>query len=402
MNLLKKLLKILIPVLIILLALLIARTIIQSTKKPVKARPARTAYSVEVISLKAGQQPVNLQATGTVSPALDLTLRARVAGEIIEVAPEFVDGGSFQKGEMILKIDPVDYELALEQKKAALAEAEYLLQLEKGQGDIAAREWELLGSDDDSVEDRDLALRVPHLKYRTAKLEAAKAELANAQLDLKRTSVVAPFNAVIAERKADLGAQVTLQDTLGMLAGSDQYYVRASIPLNQLRWIKCDPVNGSMATIKRNTGDVRLGRVIRIENAIEEMGRMARVLIAVDNPLEGENPMFLNEYVRVSIAGTAVENAYHIPRSALHDDRLVWIATPEGTLEIREVSVSWRDAENVLINEGIKDGERLILTNLSTPINGMKLRVAGDPQPEMKGPSADGSKSGKGSKTDEK
>jgi hypothetical protein len=137
-----------------------------------------------------------------------------------------------------------------------------------------------------------------------------------------------------------------------------------------------------------------------MESAIEELGRMARVLITVDDPLQGENPMLLNEYVRVSIAGTAVEDAYQIPRSALHDDRLVWIATPDGTLEIREVTVNWRDAENVIISEGIKDGERLILTNLATPINGMQLRVAGDPEPEMK--AEDGGNSGKGSKTNEK
>jgi RND family efflux transporter MFP subunit len=400
MNLLKRLLKILIPIVIILLAILVARTIIRTTKKPEKARPQRTAYSVEVIPLQAGQQPVNVQATGTVMPALDITLRARVAGEIVEVSPDFVDGGAFKKGDFILKIDPVDFQLALEQKKAALAEAEYLLQLEEGQSAIAAREWELLGSDADAAEDRDLALRVPHLKYRTAKLEAAKAELEKAELDLIRTSVSAPFNAVIAARKADLGTQVSLQDSLAMLAGSDQFYVRASIPMDQLRWIQCDPETGSIATITRNSGDVRQGRVVRMESAIEELGRMARVLITVDDPLQGENPMLLNEYVRVSIAGTAVEDAYQIPRSALHDDRLVWIATPDGTLEIREVTVNWRDAENVIISEGIKDGERLILTNLATPINGMQLRVAGDPEPEMK--AEDGGNSGKGSKTNEK
>lgn len=403
MNLSQKTVKIVVPILLILLALLISVIIVKTAKKPEKKQPLRTAYAVEVVPLKAGQQAVHLKATGTVSPALDITLRARVAGEIIEVAPDFVDGGSFQKGEFILKIDPVDYQLALEQKKAALAEAEYQLKLEEGQRDVAAREWELIGEgDDSSEEDRELALRVPHLKYRAAKLQAAKAELEKAELDLTRTSVVAPFNAVVVQRKTDLGAQVTLQDSLAMLAGSDQFYVRASIPLDQLRWIQCDPEKGSIATITRNTGDVRQGRVVRVESAVEEMGRMARVLIAVEYPLQGEYPMLLNEYVRISIEGVAVENAYHIPRSALHDDRFVWIATPEGTLEIREVTINWRDAESVLISEGVKDNERLILTNLSTPINGMKLRVAGDPEFEVKGASAGGNKSGKGIKTDEK
>jgi len=388
------------PVLLIVLALIIGLVIVKTTKKPEKKRPQRTAYVVEVVPLKADSQRVALQATGTVTPALEITLRARVAGEIIEVSSEFIDGGTFRKGEQILKIDPADYRLALEQKKAALAEAEFQLKLEEGQRDIAAREWELIASGEESDEaDRELALRVPHLKYRAAKLEAAKAELEKAGLDLARTEVRAPFNAVIVDRKTDLGTQATLQDSLATLAGTDEFYVRASIPIDQLQWIECDPENGSPAKVTRGTGDVRKGRVVRLESQLEEMGRMARVLIAIENPLQGESPVLLNEYVRVEIAGASVESAYHIPRSALHDDRFVWIATPKGALEIREVDVVWRDATDVIVSGGLNDGERLILTNLSTPVNGMKLRVEGDPVPE-KAPDDD-VKSGKGMKRNE-
>ncbi|MDF7826441.1 efflux RND transporter periplasmic adaptor subunit [Pontiellaceae bacterium B12227] len=400
MNLIRK---IILPILFILIALAVGNIIIKTTKKPEKKRPQRTAYTVEVVPLKSGQQTVRLQATGTVTPAIDIMLRARVAGEIIEVAPEFIEGGTFRKGDVMLKIDPLDYQLALEQKKAALAEAEYQLQLEKGQGDIAAREWELLGpGDNPSESDRELALRIPHLKYRAAKLEAAKAELENAKLDLARTEIRAPFNAVVIERKTDLGTQATLQDALASLAGSDQYYVRASIPVKQLKWIQCDPETGSMATIIRNTGDVRQGRVVRMESALEEMGRMARIIIAVDQPTEGAHPLLLNEYVRISIEGMPVENAFHIPREALHEDRLVWLAGKDGTLEFRDVQVGWRDATDVILTGGVQDGERLILTNLSTPINGMQLRIEGEPMPESEGEGAGKGQSGKGMKTDEK
>lgn len=400
MTLLKKLLKILIPVVIILVALMIGKFIIDSTKKPEKKPPQRTAYAVDVQPLTADVQTVKLQATGIVSPAVEITLRARVAGEIIEVAPEFIDGGTFKQGELILKIDPVDYELALEQKKAALAEAEYQLQLEKGQGEIAAREWELLGAPSENHEaDRELALRVPHLKYRTAKLEAAKAELKNAQLNLARTEVRAPFNAIVVDRKTDRGTQASTQDTLAVLTGSDQFYVRASIPVSQLKWIHAGNEKGSMVTILRNTGVERIGRVIRVESALEEVGRMARILIAVDQPTAGKHPMLLNEYVRVEIEGAAIENAYHIPREALHEDEFVWLATPEGTLEIRAVEVSWRDATDVLVTGGLNEDERLILTNLSTPINGMQLRIEGDPVSGIPGTGIE--KSGKGTASNE-
>jgi len=120
------------------------------------------------------------------------------------------------------------------------------------------------------------------------------------------------------------------------------------------------------------------------------------VLIAIENPLQGESPVLLNEYVRVKISGAPVEGAYRIPRSALHDDRLVWLATPKGALEIREVEIAWRDATEVIVSGGLNDGERLILTNLSTPIDGMTLRVEGELAPE-KAPNGAG-KSGKGMK----
>jgi len=398
MTLSKKTKKIVLPILLLVLATIIGQIIIKTTQKPEKKRPQRTAYVVEVVPLMADSQRVKLQATGTVTPALEITLRARVGGEIVEVSPEFIEGGTFRKGEKILQIDRADYRLALEQKKAALAEAEFQLKLEKGQRDIAAREWELIASGDEPNEaDRELALRVPHLKYRAAKLEAAKAELEKAELDLARTEVRAPFNAVVVDRKTDLGTQATLQESLATLAGTDEFYVRASIPIDQLQWIECDPKMGSLAEVTRGMGDVRNGRAVRLESQIEEKGRMARVLIAIENPLLGESPVLLNEYVRVEIAGAPVEGAYRIPRSALHDDRLVWIATPKGTLEIREVDVAWRDATDVIVSGGLNDGERLILTNLSTPVNGMTLRVEGEPAPEK----ATGGKSGKGMKRNE-
>lgn len=394
MNLSKK---IALPILLVVLALVIGQIIIKTTQKPEKKRPQRTAYAVDVVLLKAESQIVKLQATGTVIPALEITLRARVAGEIIEVSLEFIDGGTFRQGEQILKIDPADYRLAREQKKAALAEAEYQLKLEEGQRDIAAREWELIASAADETDaDRELALRVPHLKYRAAKLEAADAELEKAELDLGRTEVRAPFNAVVVDRLTDLGAQASTQDSLATLAGTDVFYVRTSIPVDRLQWIECDPENGSQATVTRGMGDVRKGRVVRLESQLEELGRMARVLIAIENPLQGDTPVLLSEYVRVEIEGAPVDGAYRLPRSALHDDGFVWLATPEGALEIRAVDVVWRDANHVIVSGGLNDGERLILTNLSTPVNGMKLRIEGEPTPQ-KAPAGAG-KSGKGMK----
>lgn len=388
--------KFVLPVVLIASALLVGVILVKTAKKPEKKKKPRTAYVVEVVPLKAGTQAVKLRAMGTVMPAREVTLRAQVSGEVVEVAPEFIEGGFFKKGERVLKIEPADYRLALEQKKAAVAEAEYQLKLEGGRRDIAAREWELITSGGDETDaDRELALRVPHLKYRAAKLEAARAELEKAELNLARTDVRAPFDAVVIDRQTDLGTQATLQNPLATMVGTDLFYVRASIPMDQLPWLECDPKSGSTVSVQRNNGDVRSGRVVRQESSLGEAGRMARVLIAVEDPMTGDNPMLLNEYVRVAISGAPVEEAYQLPRSALHEDRFVWLATPKGALEIRAVDVVWRDAESVIVSGGVNEGERLILTNLSTPINGMKLRIEGEPGKDAKGDKA-GAGAGKG------
>ena len=376
MKISKKQLRFILPIALVVGAIGIGNIIVRTTKKPEKKKPQRMAYAVQVLPLKAADQTVRIQATGTVIPAQQITLRSRVAGEIVEVSSAFIEGGFFAKNETLLSIDPVDYELALEQKKAALAEAEYQLKLEEGRRDIAAREWELLDLRAEASEtDRELALRIPHLKSRTAKRDAAKADVKKASLDLERTRLVAPFNAVVVERNANVGTQANTQEPLAVLAGSDTFYVRASIPVEQLKWMVCDPEKGSKVWINRPTGDPRPGRVIRLESSLEEKGRTARILIATQKPLEGKNPLFINEYVRIEIEGRTLNNTYKIPRSALHDDRRVWLATPKGTLEIREVDVAWRDAEEAFISGGLNNGEKLILTSLSAPVNGMKLRM---------------------------
>lgn len=393
MGIIKKTVKIIVPIVFIALAMGVGVLIIKSTKKPERTRPPRTAYAVDVVPLKAGRQVVKLRATGTVIPSTAITLRSRVSGEIIDVSPEFIAGGRYQKGDPILKIDPVDYQAALEQRKAALAEAEFQLKLEAGQSSVAAREWELMAADMGSSEtDRELALRVPHLKYRTAKRDAAKADLSRAVLDLERTEIRAPFNAIVVERSADLGTQASLQDALAILADADLYYVRASVPVDRLRWIQCDPQTGSEVSIIRGTGAARRGRVVRLESALEQTGRMARVLIAVEHPMIGASPMLLNEYVHVEIQGTPIDAAYRIPREALHDDGSVWLVSQKHTLDIREVDVVWRDAMDVIISGGVKDDDRLILSNLSTPIRGMELRISGDP---MSVPASKGAEKGK-------
>ncbi|MCF7817125.1 MAG: efflux RND transporter periplasmic adaptor subunit, partial [Kiritimatiellales bacterium] len=320
--------------------------------------------------------------TGTVVPNEEVMLRARVGGEVVSTAPEFLEGGLFKKGDPILEIDPADYKLALAAAASALETARFNYKLELGRQDVAKREWALLKTDDATEMERELALRIPHLAASKAALEAAEATVEKTRLDLARTDIRAPFNAVVLGANVNEGSQASQQDVLAHLAGTDAYWVIVSIPVDRLGWVA---IPGSKAKLVSTSDAVREGRVIKLFGDLEEKGRMARLLVEVEDPLclkpenKGGKPLLLGEYVRVEIDGRTLRNVYSIPRKALHGNTQIWIATPDNTLDIREVDVLWRDAQQVLIHDGLSADEQLIVSDLTAPIQGMDVNTGTTP-----------------------
>ena len=306
----------------------------------------------------------------------------------LDESDDFIDGGLLAKGSDVVRIDPVDYELALSSAESSLEKARFDHKLELGRQDVARREWELLKTDDATEQEKELALRIPHLVASKASLKAAESALEKAQLDLERTRVRAPFDGVVLERGVNLGSQALPQDMLARLAGTGAYWVVVSIPVDRLGWVE---VPGSGGRVVSASGAVREGRVLELLGELEEKGRMARLLVEVDDPLclKPENkehqPLLLGEYVRVEISGRELQAVYAIPRNALRENRQIWIATREGTLDIREVDVLWRGAEEVLIRDGLSDGDQLIVSDMTAPVQGMDVNTGKRPAKDRPG-----------------
>jgi RND family efflux transporter MFP subunit len=358
-------------------AVLAAAILVVTKPEAAKTKPPKRAELVIVQPLKRTDETVVLQLTGTVTPAKHVMLRSRVSGEIVDVAPGFIDGGLLAEGEAMLTIDPVDYELALAQSESALEKARFDYKLELGRQDVARREWELLKPEGDVSElEQELALRTPHLTASKAALEAAEANLAKARLDLERTLITAPFNAVVLNRNVNLGSQAAPQDMLAELAGTDAYWVTASVPVDRIRWIT---IPGSRARIHAGNGTVCEGTVIKLLGDLEEKGRMARLLIEVKDPLalkpenSGRQPLLIGEYVRADIDGKVLRQVFSIPRNALRENAEVWLASSTNTLVIRPVEVLWRDADRVLVADSLSDGDNLIVSDITVPIPGMDV-----------------------------
>jgi RND family efflux transporter MFP subunit len=374
---------------LILGAVVIFKLLILTGPKAERMRPPKTAALVETLELRAADETVLLKLTGIVTPAEQIRLQPRVSGEIIHTAPNFIDGGLLRRGEEILKIDPVDYELALVDASSRLENARFNYKTELGRQEVARHEWELLKSDNATELEKELALRKPQLAADKAALEAAEAALKKAQINLERTHIRAPFNALVTRRNVYVGSQAALQSELGMLVGTDVYWVTVSIAVDRLRWVD---IPGSRARLISASGAARDGTVIKLLGDLEETGRMARLLVEVQDPLcirpenSGQRPLLLGEYVQVEIEGKRLENVFKIPRLALRENSSVWIAAG-GRLDIRKVAVIWRDLDQVIIRDSLKPGEQLIVSDLTAPMQEMDVtdgRDAAAGSPETK------------------
>jgi RND family efflux transporter MFP subunit len=380
-----KLIMLLLCILIIAAGAFGANYLVSTAPKANRQPPAKMSPLVQVMHVQPQEETIVIHAAGTVIPARELTLKSRVAGEIVAIHPEFGEGGIVHKGDLVLQIDDQDYKLLLAQKQSAVVEARYALKLELGKQDVAQREWALLNGDSAAdPADADLALRRPHLEKARSDVAAAEAELEQARLQLERTRILAPFNALILGTNVERGSQVASQESLATLVGIDEYHVQVSIPVDRLQWITIPRHNsnpGARARIVYQGDAEREGTVIKLLGDLESEGRMARLLLAVEDPLElarpktARPPMLIGEYVRVAIQGRRIEQAYRIPRSALRENTRIWVAASDDTLQIRDIEPLWRGAETVLLNEGLKPGDRLIVSDLAAPVAGMPVEI---------------------------
>lgn len=341
----------------------------------------KSAALVETITAQRGTYSPSIVVLGTVEPAQDIVLSPRVGGQVIEMSPNFVPGGMVSKGDMLLQIDPADFENAVSIRESELKQAEASLEIEEGRQSLAKTELALLG---DSIDEsnRALVLRVPQFASIKSQVSAAKAAVKRAKLDLERTQVVAPFDAQILNRSVNVGSQVASGDDLGQLVGIKEYWIMAAVPVRSLRWVNFpDSENqGSVVTL-RNTDTwgpetTRQANVTRMIGTLDEQSRLARVLITVKDPLGRDSdlpPLILDTLIEARIEGRPIEDVVRLRREYLHGDDTVWIMK-EGKLEIRTTQIVFRDAEYAYVSKGVESGEEVVTTNLATVADGVGLR----------------------------
>ncbi len=382
--------KIVTPIVVLAIAIGIAFYLMETAPRAERAEKPRLAPLVETVTLERRDHPTVLLAFGQVRAAREVVLKAQVQGRVIEINPKLAPGGRFRKGEIALKIDPADYELAVRQRESEVAKARADLQIEQGSQVIAQREAELLKDlrDELSQREKSLVLRQPQLSTAKANVAAAEAALAEARLALERTTVRAPFDAIVISRQADIGTQITTSADIATLAGTETYWVELAVPAAELRWIDVPAVSEHSGSPVRLYNDAvwgpnmfRSGRVLRLLGDLTSEGRMARLLVAVEDPLAatsknaGKPPLLIGSYLRAGISGRVIKNAIALDRAALRDGDRVWIMNHDGNLEVRDVSIAFRGADKVFITGGIEPKERAVTSNVPGANPGMPLRT---------------------------
>lgn len=361
-----------------------------------KVKPQRPVPVVRTVAVQASREPVLYEASGTVIPARKVTLMSEVEGRIIQQNPELVPGGIIAEDELVIQIDPLDYRLQVSERQAELATAQYELEVEEGRQVIASQEWQLLEKESlGGKVSKSLALRQPHLKNSRARLEAAGSRLAAAELAEKRTTIRAPFSGLVLAESVEKGQFVGKQSTIATLVATDQFWVQVSVPLSLLDRIHFPDTSGnggSQALIILEKGyggtpTLREGRVFKLLADLDPKGRMARLLVRVQDPfvLKGQDAVageegrkkekiLLDSYVKVEIDAGVLDGVYVIPREALREGDRLWLVNDEGLLDIREVKVLWRRVNEVLVDMQLAADERIVVSRLQSAIPGMVLR----------------------------
>jgi RND family efflux transporter MFP subunit len=354
------------------------------SKEPKMKRqpPTRPAVVVETISMEPGNYQSSVQVMGTVMPDTQIALKSKVSGEVVSISPKFVQGGRMNKGETLLTLDTSDYKIEVLKATSALDKAFSELAIEQGSQLIAKEELKLIKQADlGEITATDLALRKPQLVQAKAAIDSARADLERAQLNLSRTKVVVPFNALIFEKQVNLGSLVTTQETIASLVGVDIYRVDALVPPDRLSAVTVDETAGSRAFIHSQYSEQPWqGRVVRATGKMNGKSRMAGLIISVVDPLglkrQGNNPqLLLDDHVDVQILGEMLENVFSIPRAFLRDGNTVWLYR-SGVLEIKAVDLAWKEDRRVFVRTGIRPGDLLITSDLSAPVEGMALQLA--------------------------
>jgi RND family efflux transporter MFP subunit len=330
---------------------------------------------------------IEVQAQGTVTPVQETTILAEVKGRIVEVAEAFHVGGFVSRDDVLLRIDPRDYQTMLLHAAAALESAESVLVQEKGRAQVALREWEKLPKNSHRTEAaKNLYLRKPQLEEADANLLAAQADLNTARDNLERTIIRAPYDALIRQKQTDLGQFVGAGTPLADIFSVETAEVRLPIPQSKLDYLELPGLegyeNGSAIDLYTDVGgDIKhwSASLHRTEGVFDERSRVLFTVARIEDPYGLRDPdrlpLRVGTFVNANIEGRELQNVVVLPRYILRAGGYVWVVDDSMHLRNRKVTSLRTGGDQAYIIAGLADGDLVSLTSLDASFTGVKAEV---------------------------
>ena len=376
------------PLVVLAVSAGICYWIFWSEPPPRKFPQQETLPEVSVYSLEPVDYQVWLQSQGTVQARTESSLISEVRGKVVNVAPAFRTGEFFEKGETLLEIDKRDYETAVITAEATLARARLALAEEEANAAQARTDWGRLNP---GIEPPELVSREPQLAQARADVASAEARVENARLNLERTTITAPYAGRILEKRVDIGQFVNSGSALAEIYAVDYAEIRLPLSEREIGFIDVPELYRDDSSLDRSMPKVALtttignetlewsGRIVRAEGAFDVQSRQLFFVAQVDDPYrkqgDGRPPLKVGSFVQAKIEGKVLENVIVIPRDLYRKNEYVVVIEEDGTLRRKSIEIEWSDEENLVVSSGLNPGDRVCLTHLSFPSEGMKVAV---------------------------
>lgn len=367
--------------------------IIKLNNKPEEKKRAFNTLAVLADYAVLDDVQLSVKTQGEARPQTEIDLVPEIGGKIVYVSPNFIEGGIIKKGEVLLRIEDADYKVSVIRAQAQVAQAEQSVIREKAEGEIAKQDYQELGIGKASP----LALRLPQQAQALASLQAAEAELASANLQLKRTEVRAPFTGRVKTKNSDIGQFVSPGRTLGRIFSTSIVEVR--LPLSDSDLSKIDLPIAYVAKNRASAIDVELnaiiagkrrywsGKIMRTASTYDTQTRALFAIAEVVDPYgsgasENGYPLAPGLFVDAEISGKIYQEIIVLPRDGLRPDNEVYVVDDKGKADIRKVKVLDSDSERALLLGGVDEGELVVLSPMEKSRTSMSLRVLDVNNPE--------------------
>ncbi|MDD5275173.1 MAG: efflux RND transporter periplasmic adaptor subunit [Methylovulum sp.] len=377
-------LKIILPLTVLLAGTATALGLVAYKPQLQEQTPVTVAPLVSVIIAEPQTLRLDVLSQGVVTPRTEIDLVPEVAGKLIQLHPGFFSGGFFAKNDVLLTIDPRDYDYAITEADARIAEANRLLISEQAQAEQARNEWRTLGDGKPTP----LAMREPQLAEARAKLKAAEAELAKARLNRSRCELRAPFAGRVHEKQAGLGQYVQPGEKLARIYSTDAAEIRLPLATDQLAFLdlplgipKGGAKQGPKVTLTAEFAGTLAtweGRIVRTEGVMNEASGQLYAVAEVVNPYTAQDrqpPLLAGLFVKAVIHGKQQQNLFALPQSAITVSHNAFLVDAEQHVHIRKLEVLRNEPERVLVQGGLRAGDKVVSAGIQVPVEGMKVRI---------------------------